>query len=65
MAPCMAPSLLVCLEGVPGPRSPHARRHPLTSLLFMARTLGTVLAVGVFAHHAATECQRSQQDCHH
>lgn len=33
--------------------------------MFMAHTLGTVLAVGVFANHAATECQRPQQDCHH
>lgn len=33
--------------------------------MFMARTLGTVLAVGMFAHHTAAECQRPQQDCHH
>ena len=33
--------------------------------MFMAHTLGTVLAVGVFAHHAATECQQPQQDGHH
>ena len=38
MAPCMAPSLRACLEGVSDPRSPHARRHPLPSLLFLALT---------------------------
>ena len=38
MAPCMAPSLRACLEGVSDPRSSHARRHPLPPLLFLALT---------------------------
>ncbi len=36
MTPCPAASLRTCLEGVSDPRSAHARRHPLTSLLFPA-----------------------------
>ena len=38
MAPCLAASLRTCLEGVSDPRSSHARRHPLPSILFLALT---------------------------
>ena len=38
MAPCLAASLRTCLEGVSDPRSTHARRHPFTSILFLALT---------------------------
>ena len=38
MAPGLAASLRNCLEEVSDPRSAHARRHPLTSVLFLALT---------------------------
>lgn len=38
MAPCLAASLRTCLEEVSDPRSAHARRHPPTSILFLALT---------------------------
>ncbi|MYA03466.1 MAG: ISAs1 family transposase [Caldilineaceae bacterium SB0664_bin_22] len=38
MAPGLAASLRSCLEEVSDPRSAHARRHPLTSVLFLALT---------------------------
>ncbi|MYD91318.1 MAG: transposase family protein [Caldilineaceae bacterium SB0662_bin_9] len=38
MAPCLAASLRGCLEEVSDPRSAHACRHPLTSVLFLALT---------------------------
>ena len=38
MAPGLAASLRSCLEEVSDPRSAHARRHPLTSILFLALT---------------------------
>ena len=38
MVPCRAASLRNCLEEVSDPRIAHARRHPLTSVLFLALT---------------------------
>lgn len=38
MDPCLAASLRACPEDVSDPRSAHARRRPLTSMLFLAPT---------------------------
>ena len=38
MDPCLAASLRTCLEDVSVPRSAHACRYPLTSMLFLALT---------------------------